>query len=85
MKKPRCISVGVKFRCKLREASEQLFLSFIFVKFCLINNMKYGVAVEGQTMVLECDGSSHGHVSFDKVIIFFIFGFILSYLIEIKT
>jgi hypothetical protein len=33
MKKPRCISVGVKFRCKLREASEQLSLTIIFVKF----------------------------------------------------
>ena len=25
------ISVGVKFRCKLREAREQLFLSFIYL------------------------------------------------------
>jgi hypothetical protein len=68
MKKPRCISVGVKFRCYLREASEQLFLSFIFVKFSLINSRKYGVVVEGQTMVLEFDGSSPGHDSFEKVI-----------------
>jgi hypothetical protein len=68
MKKPKCISVGVKFRCYLREASEQLFLSFIFVTFCVLNNRKYGVLVEGQTMFLEFDGSSPDHDSFEKVI-----------------
>jgi hypothetical protein len=36
-------------------------------------------------MNLEFDGSSPGHDNFEKVIIFFLFGFILSYLIEIKT
>ncbi len=53
-----------------REASEQLFLSFIFVKFYIINNRKYGVVVEGQTMDLEFEGSSPGHASFEKVINF---------------
>ena len=71
MKKARRISVGVKFRCKLREASEQLFLSFIFVKFCILKIRKYGVVVEGQTMVLEFDGSSPGQDSYEKVINFF--------------
>ena len=36
-------------------------------------------------MDTEIDGSSPGRDSFDKVINFFIFGFILSYLIELKT
>ncbi len=50
----------------------------------MFNNRKYGVVVEGQTMVLEFDGSSPGHDSFEKVINFSIFGFILSYLIKLK-
>ena len=36
-------------------------------------------------MDTEFDGLSPGHDSFEKIINFFIFGFILSYLIEIKT
>jgi hypothetical protein len=36
-------------------------------------------------MDTEIDCSSPGHDNFDKVINFFIFGFILSYLIELKT
>ena len=36
-------------------------------------------------MDTEIDGSRPGHDNFDKVINFFIFGFILSYLIKIKT
>ncbi len=55
------------------------------MKFCSLNNRKYGVVVEGQTNDTEFDGSSPGDDSFEKVIIFFIFGFILSDLIELKT
>ncbi len=44
---------------------------------------KYGVVVEGQGRDWECDGSSPGHDIFEKV--FFLFGLILSNLIEIKT
>jgi hypothetical protein len=36
-------------------------------------------------MDLENDGSSPGYDNFEKSQIFFSFGFILSYLIEIKT
>ena len=41
--------------------------------------------VEGPTIVQELDGPSPGHDSFEKVINFFQFGFILSFLIELKT
>ncbi len=64
---------------------KELFLSFIFVKFSFLNNSKYGVVVEGPTIVQELDGPSPGHDSFEKVINFFQFGFILSFLIELKT
>jgi hypothetical protein len=55
--------------------TERSKLTIIFELYiCKIlpnNNRKYGVVVEGQTIVLECDGSSPGQDSFEKVINFF--------------
>ena len=70
----------------LTERSKWTIIFKLYIcKILQINNRKYGVVVEGQTMDTEFDGLSPGHDSFEKIINFFIFGFILSYLIEIKT
>jgi hypothetical protein len=56
----------------LTERSKRTIIFELYIsKICQLNNIMYGVVVEGQAIVLEYDGSNPGHDSFEKVINFF--------------
>ena len=56
----------------LTERSKWTIIFELYIcKILLWNNRKYGVVVEGQTLILECNGSRPRHDSFEKVIKFF--------------